>query len=503
MPLLVPHDNAYMDYILPDMLKIVDGDTSIGDAKTTDPAWISITYSHTKQGFAQTQFFDIVHGTPNYNILLRYVPSNYSLPEDPPIPIAKTQGATYGPGTGTANPEDNSGVILVYLDAYNDNGANYWVLGQDGSQIFSPRWVQLFHELSHALHISRGQVTKDTPDAQEDALTIADENKLRAQYQGKHLWLKQRNLNEQGGTGAKDPEPDFNNPTPKSKCFIVSAAYGSPQAAQVRRLQKLRDNLLRHSILGDEFFAQVLAEYYQFSPQIAMDMNASPTLKLSISKLVVEPLIDFFTLLELYVRGGWQQKNFADQADQLLRNFLKDLPRAGFASNQVDIIYLEIERLKARLESRIGETKSQKVSSMPATSTEVIAVLDYLASIVETSTLTTRYIAWAVVAPLVIYWTALSRIKSQQIQTDTIRVNIAEALNNWLGTVPIPPAFEHLGERAVRDSLAQLLETIFAIPSVRQKIGSRLLESYGNRVPYDLKAVLQETDYLAASVDDE
>src|SRR5258708_17377017 len=250
MPLLVANDNDYMQYILPDFLKIIDGDMGVGDDKAPDPAWRLITYNTTKPGFGQSQFFNIVRGTPNFTILLRYKESSFILPEDPdpqtkqPIHIAERQGATYGPGMGNANPP-GSGVILVYLDAYNDNGANYWVLAQDNSHIFSPRWVQLFHELSHALHIADGLVTVNTPEAQEDALTIGDENKLRAQYQGIHPWLQQRALNEQGSTGIKDPEPDFNNPTPKSpwSCFIVSAAYGSPQAPQVRRFQELRDSL--------------------------------------------------------------------------------------------------------------------------------------------------------------------------------------------------------------------------------------------------------------------
>lgn len=501
MPLFVPNDFAYMEYILPDILKIVDKDTGIGDARPENPALLEITYNPTKQGFAQTQFFNIVRGTPNFAIILKYVESSFKLPEDPQIPIAERQGATYGPGMGTDNP-DNSGFIYIFLDAFNDVGANYWVQGQDVSQIFSPRWVQLFHELSHALHIADGLVTKNTPEAQENALTIGDENKLRAQYKSKHPWLKQRNPNEVGGTGITDPEPDFNNPRPSSPCFIVSAAYGSPQASQVRRFQQLRDDLLRRSAFGNEFFAQVAAEYYQFSPQIATDMNASQALRLSVSKLIVEPLVDFFTLLEFYVRGGWQQKNFGDHIENILTRFLKELPRAGFSSDRVELICLEIERLNTRLERRVGRAREWKVPSIPSSCAEVAPVLNYLANVVEANTLTTKYIVWAVMAPLIIYWSALRRLNSQQAQAGNLGVYAAEILDNWLGTVPIPPTFEGLGERTIQDSLSQLSETIFTIPRVRQKIGSRLLESYGDLVPYDLKAVLQRTDYLSLFIDD-
>jgi hypothetical protein len=114
MPLLVPDDSAYMNYILPDLLRIVDEDTSVGDEKAAGPGLKVITYGHTKQGFAQSQFYNIVWRTQNYNILLKYVKSDFPLPEDPPVNIALRQGATYAPGSGTANPDD-SGVILVYL----------------------------------------------------------------------------------------------------------------------------------------------------------------------------------------------------------------------------------------------------------------------------------------------------------------------------------------------------------------------------------------------------
>lgn len=57
-----------------------------------------------------------------------------------------------------------------------------------------------------------------------------------------------------------------------SKCFIATAAYGSPDATEVRILRNFRDEVLLHNILGRLFVHM----YYLLSPSIAALVAQSP-----------------------------------------------------------------------------------------------------------------------------------------------------------------------------------------------------------------------------------
>jgi len=278
--------------------------------------------------------------------------------------------------------------------------------------------------------------------------------------------------------------------------LIVSAAFGSPRAPQVKRFRQLRDNLLRQSAFGDEFFEHLYAEYYQFSPRIAADMNASGALKISISKLVVEPLLDFFMLVESYVEGGWQRKDFGDQAEQALARFLAGLPEAGLHQDQAESIYNAVAQLKARLDGLSGGRRRRALPPAPSACNDPRKVLNYMADVVETAALDTEYSSWALMAPLTLYWSALTRLKSPPAQGVCLGSYFAEAIDSWLGTIPIPPGFERLSEDALREDLGELAESVFTVPSMRQRFAARLLEHSGDRVSYDLKGLLEEVGYL-------
>jgi hypothetical protein len=497
MPVIIPDDSAYMEYILPDILKIVDGDTGVGDESVAQPGFKSLTYySPNKKGFAQTQFFNILHATPNFNIYLKYTASNFQLPEDPDpktghiLAIAEVQGATYAPGSGNANPS-GSGVIQVFLDAYNDNGANYWVRGQDGTHIFSPRWVQLFHELSHALHIAKGHVTDSTPDAQEDALTITDENQLRAQYNPQHLWLKQRALTEEGGPGMPDPEPAFNNPTPKSNCFIISAATASSISPEVSRFRSIRDILLCDSVLGNEFFADLYAEYYRYSPRIAADMNNCPLLRKFIRDLFVIPLLNFFKLFEQYASTLHKDEQNIDW-DSIFKLLLKKT----FEYDVISQIHVQINHLRNLTPSQDKNyNRDYILRTIQTQSIEIEMIFEYLIVTLRQYSGDLKYTRWAIIDPLLIYWNFCYKLFCRKDSSDLLRTEIATALNKWISSVPFPSSFSKLDQYVLTDSLAKLAKTVFTLPEIRYKIGDRILDTFSGGAQQDLKTTLSVTGY--------
>jgi hypothetical protein len=69
-------------------------------------------------------------------------------------------------------------------------------------------------------------------------------------------------------------------------CFVATAAYGSPMAADVFTLRRFRDMVLRKSVLGELF----VESYYTFGPPVAGVVGQSELLRAS-ARDVLAPLV--------------------------------------------------------------------------------------------------------------------------------------------------------------------------------------------------------------------
>ena len=58
-------------------------------------------------------------------------------------------------------------------------------------------------------------------------------------------------------------------------CFVATAAYGSPMAAQVGMLRAFRDGILRRSVLGELF----VETYYTVGPAFSANLQHSDLLR--------------------------------------------------------------------------------------------------------------------------------------------------------------------------------------------------------------------------------
>jgi predicted amidophosphoribosyltransferase len=70
------------------------------------------------------------------------------------------------------------------------------------------------------------------------------------------------------------------------KCFIATAAYGSPFATEINILREFRDRKLKNNFLGKLF----IRFYYKISPPVADFIQKSEVLK-KIIRMALKPII--------------------------------------------------------------------------------------------------------------------------------------------------------------------------------------------------------------------
>jgi hypothetical protein len=282
--------------------------------------------------------------------------------------------------------------------------------------------------------------------------------------------------------------------------LIVTAAYGSPNAPEVRRLQYLRDELLRTTPIGDALFREISAEYYRFSPRVAEEIESSAALRGSVARVVVQPLLGFFALLEEYVAGGWCDANFVRSAEAALMRHLVEDWGGTYGARSVGVVCAEMRRLKDSVGTLVGEMPGGLLSPLEPLRVrddcEAGDLVDYLVKRIQHSARGTAYLDWAVLAPLEIYWSALAQVAVHETGAGIVGRTFIDELRAWLGAVPIPEDFTKYDEAAVRESLVDLSRMAFTDPRVRQAVGVGLITNFEKRVSYDLRATLFDTGYV-------
>ncbi len=77
-------------------------------------------------------------------------------------------------------------------------------------------------------------------------------------------------------------------------CFIATAAYGSPDAAEIDVLRRFRDEFLLHNYPGKAF----VAVYYATSPPVADFISGHEALRLAVREGFVAPVVMLVELTE-------------------------------------------------------------------------------------------------------------------------------------------------------------------------------------------------------------
>ena len=460
-----------------DLIKIALNDGGLGNLNPANN-FIQMTYSQSVTGFGPNQLNTVINTLQN-SIFVFGVESSFVFPDSTPITNV----------FGTTSFPDSANNINIVYDVKNGFGTGYFVFDINGNQICFPTFVGLGHELSHALHLSDGTFDSSNPEVQAEN----DENAIRQEH---NIVLRDAH-NHGGGVGTVACQPFVPNTDPDNGngCFIVSAAYGSPSAVQVSMLQQMRDYYSRESILVGWFMSQMRDQYYRFSPQISMDMWKCHKLRSCISQLIVEPLICYFQLLDLYFNKD--EDALLNAANSALSGQIATLHENSLDIEKAKQIYSKIIELKANFARRHAKTAH---SPNPPASMDVLEVLSYVFDSIEASSPPNNWLEWAMMEPLAIYWSAIARLEDSSSDDARIGEYLIDSIKIWLKQMPIPPIVTRLNEEEL---INELDNRFFSDPLVRERLVHRILSEYGNLVQYDLKSVLQNEDHLTSSGTDE
>jgi hypothetical protein len=406
-----------MDYVLPHFMQILDGDMGFGDQRTSDPNWVQLKYdAPRKTGYAQTAVFNAVNGTPNDPILIRAVESNFILPSD------GTTAAYHGGVTIFPSQRNSNDPMIIYYDAYDCSGLHHWAKGLNQAQIGFPPWIALFHELIHATRFADG-FDQTTPN--EEPFTIGEENKLRAQYS---LPLRDPAGHDFGGCDFKDPAASS---TKNSYCFLTTAAYDSFSHDRLTRAKLLMNKYLTESPPVIRLFVlDLIAEYNRFSPTIANLMHQDERLKNTVKSLVVEPLLDYYTLLDSYVFGD--RGSFESAVVDYLRRARKDRALVTNADDPSTVITTDVEA------GPLGDAAWLHASSLVAPNHRRMlepTLQLFRTAMVDASVHTSAW-EWCFFSPLRTVWNA--RLQCQaNIPIDKAAQAWCSATYEWVRAVPI------------------------------------------------------------------
>lgn len=218
--------------------------------------------------------------------------------EGPDFSIDVDPGRTLLDEAGATVPDDYPGTktVEIVYDVTHCNKAGRFAFDASGNKIPYPDHVLLFHELSHARDLCTGVLR--APLDREANREAAETRAVSAENDFRQSLMPSLPLRSgyEGGCNVA-PRPDA-PPRPASKttrvgCFIATAAYGSALEPEVQFLNSVRDNILRQTRAGEDFFDRCWEHYYRLSPVIVQLMENDQNIKDLVRWLVVSPIVQY------------------------------------------------------------------------------------------------------------------------------------------------------------------------------------------------------------------
>jgi hypothetical protein len=475
------------------LARLVGGDGELG--LHVDPLDSTVSLIDYKtpatSGFCQTIIRELANGSfPNKDIIIHGVTSNYF------VQIRDIQRyhkiSEFG-GIVMFNPTDSlkpleispyeTFNLHVIYDVQECDGKGY-VCEDDSNQILGlPIEIVLLHELSHAYHYCKRDFDFGQPEIQAEI----DENSARTQ-----LGYKHRKQNSHFG---RCRDPNEHGKTFWDDCFIVSAAYGSFRAAEVRTLQALRDQVLRTSPICWVFFELFFEDYYRFSPRVAAAMTANHSMGQLVRDVIVGPLLSFWSWTREWILYECSEADLTIAVSHTFR-YAND-SSSNFWNPELQH---RLPKLLAGLREdwknadRLTRSKREERPLFEIDNPE--SILRELTEFIAAQVKRPEIMAWAILHPIEIYWRVASLNSSSLIHRDVGR-DLACMIKDWLSELPLPLGCLSSDPATLRMQLRDLRTNIIRAPEARSVLGQLLLDKFGRQIP-EIGPILAEEGFSAS-----
>lgn len=415
-----------------DLMQIANLDTGIGRNDAAGDL-IQVTYAQSLTGIPPDRLNTLVNtdfsGVPGSTDII-VIPVDQTFVRLNGHYVTESAGVTFPVG----HAENPTASVLVLYDTSDNNGAGYCLPKEGGGTVGFSSAVILYHELSHALRLATN-ASLDNSDAgctasPEENQAELDENDMRDQ-----LGIEHRDATQHCTTSG----------CTSNCCIVASIASGSPYSTDVNDLRKVRDDVLRPSEVGFDFFEHLHYDYYSFSPQVVRMMEGADELRGQISTALVGPLTQCLKLLHHYA----EQR---PDASELGARFVETLPR--------ELAAMPREHVELAVAVLVG------ADTLPAG-------LRPLAELLRGKAAGSAFIRWAILDTVKTYLTALCwRLDDEA--AEEIGRRLSARFDEWGARLPLTNVWRRLSTYTIGEELRLLRGQLLPAPSARARFARRL-----------------------------
>ncbi|MFX0195892.1 MAG: hypothetical protein ACFFCW_07205 [Candidatus Hodarchaeota archaeon] len=348
----------------------------------------------------------------------------------------------------------------VFYDTSNCNGDGRWIWGVNGNKECTSSVGILYHELAHAY---LDQPITD-PITAVEAEAITEENVLR---EALGLVLRDKTRLE---SACGCPDGDC--------CIVASVATASPFSQEVNMLRRVRDYTLRSSEIGTQFFNALHYEYYSFSVEVCRIMVLHPKAQYNVEQWLVRPLVQILKIAFDYTR---HPNDLIRLGEHLLKDISSDFIWRKGEKSEWKQAHLFINAIVN------GESLLQ---ALPELDEGTVAICEMLTTWVPQC----PHVRWGIANLLDIY--ILGRIRFNATDNaEVVGLWLKDALDRWLGNMPLDYALKHISDRELSSDLHKLTITVFTSKTARQYLGKRLACHLGSKPGSALEKILHNEGY--------
>lgn len=308
----------------------------------------------------------------------------------------------------------------------------------------------LYHGFSCATRVlgntQKPMSTQCKPASDEESAAITDENDLRTTQSNSTL----------RDTGNACLEKCKKKKYCHECCIIATVTSRSHRSAEVQALRNIRDDFLRRTAVGFDFFDSLHYDYYAFSPQVCTIMARDPRIPPLIFEGYVRPLLAMLRAFQAHAFG------LCDDAG-LARLFLDEIGDRAEQEKSLAAV-----RRTARFWAE-GEIDDDEVGRR-------------LADLLRDKALPSEHVRWGLVEPIGIYLAVLERALEAP-EPAAVGAEIRKALDAWAPGLPIEHVWASLPAAELAAEMDWIDRFLLKTDAGRAAFRRRLKRKFGDIPP--------------------